>query len=163
MHKSATDRFFKKVCHFDSVFKWCWWITFRDFNQLKLKGNPGHFGKHVDGTAGLGEQVQVELHNVRVWRLQMLRFPPGSLCVVSPHLLHLLSSLWTELRLLVARFTDWCGETSSSKQVVLVEQSDQFIICWECVSDLWWHKFCFMFFVSSQWLAKFPQCNFRDC
>ncbi len=49
-------------------------ITFEEINFLKLKGNPGHFGKHVDGAAGLRVQVQIELHHVWLWRLQVLRF-----------------------------------------------------------------------------------------
>lgn len=41
-------------------------FTCSEVDQLKLKGNPDRFGKQEDGAAGLGVQVQIELHHVRV-------------------------------------------------------------------------------------------------
>lgn len=39
-------------------------ITCSEVDKLKLKGNPDHFGEQEDGAAGLGEQVEIEFHDV---------------------------------------------------------------------------------------------------
>lgn len=44
----------------------CVAFTCREIDKLELKGNPDRFGKQEDGAAGLGMQVEVELHHVRV-------------------------------------------------------------------------------------------------
>lgn len=45
-------------------------LTSGKVDMLEVKRNPGHFCKHVDRAAGLGEQVEIEFH--RVCRLREL-------------------------------------------------------------------------------------------
>lgn len=71
-------------------------ITCSEVDMLKLKVNPGHFGKQEDRAAGLRAQVQIEFHHV--WR-----FPPGLLWVLGPLPLCLLCSVHPELRLSLLR------------------------------------------------------------
>lgn len=43
-----------------------WCFTCSEVNKLKLKGNPSHFDKQKDGAAGLRDQVEIELHLIRI-------------------------------------------------------------------------------------------------